>query len=74
VGALGAFLPPYFKLPRGADAPSGSGYTKIYSNREAFATLTRDGLIKTWGDVYYGGKDAPNAPTVHLNKSRYSHY
>jgi hypothetical protein len=33
----------------GKGAPSGSGYTKIYSNRRAFAVLTHNGSIK----VYY---------------------
>jgi hypothetical protein len=49
--AVGTFLPP------------GSGYTKIYSNRKAFAALTRNGSIKTWGFPYFGGKNAPNVPT-----------
>jgi hypothetical protein len=34
----------------GTVAPTGSGYTKIYSNRYAFAALTTNGSIKAWGD------------------------
>jgi hypothetical protein len=49
-------------LPHVVIEPSALRAAKARS-LEAFATLTRDGLIKTWGDVYYGGKDAPNAPT-----------
>jgi hypothetical protein len=32
----------------GADAPTGKGYTKIYSNPYAFAALKADGSIKAW--------------------------
>jgi hypothetical protein len=38
---------------------SGSGYTKIYSNRKAFATLKPNGSIKAWGHPYFGGINAP---------------
>jgi hypothetical protein len=33
----------------GKKAPAGKGYTKIYSNAYAFATLKADGSIKAWG-------------------------
>jgi hypothetical protein len=48
---------------RAAKALSVSGYTEIYSNRRAFAVLTHDGSIKVWGNLYFGGTDAPNVPT-----------
>jgi hypothetical protein len=34
----------------GGTAPSGNGYTKIYSTEYAFAALKADGSIKAWGD------------------------
>jgi hypothetical protein len=34
----------------GAGAPSGTGYTKIYSTGIAFAALKTDGSITAWGD------------------------
>jgi hypothetical protein len=34
----------------GAGAPSGKGYTKIYSTGSAFAALKADGSITAWGD------------------------
>jgi hypothetical protein len=40
-------------------APSGRGYTKIYSTSSAFAALKANGLIKVWGDQDSGGRDAP---------------
>jgi hypothetical protein len=40
-------------------APTGSGYTKIYSNDGAFATLEPDGSITAWGDSTSGGSGAP---------------
>jgi hypothetical protein len=43
----------------GTGAPSGSGYTKIYSNRRAFAVLTHDGSIMVWGSSKYGATNAP---------------
>jgi hypothetical protein len=70
----------------GADAPTGKGYTKIYSNPyaplpvgtlgaflppkygnphvliEPLRVRAAKGLIETWGDLEYGGKNAPNAP------------
>jgi hypothetical protein len=34
----------------GSNAPTDSGYTKIYSNTNAFAALKADGSITVWGD------------------------
>ncbi|VVH50600.1 hypothetical protein BPUTSESOX_2221 [uncultured Gammaproteobacteria bacterium] len=45
----------------GTGAPTGSGYTKIYSNRYAFAALKIDGSITAWGDSDFGG--GTGAPT-----------
>ncbi|VVM25958.1 hypothetical protein BSPWISOXPB_4842 [uncultured Gammaproteobacteria bacterium] len=42
----------------GGIAPSGSGYTKIYSTGSAFAALKADGSITVWGDS--GGTGAPS--------------
>jgi hypothetical protein len=42
----------------GSGAPSGSGYTKIYSTSRAFAALKADGSIKAWGDPDFGGENA----------------
>jgi hypothetical protein len=39
----------------GTDAPAGSGYTKIYSNWQAFAVIKTDGSIAAWGDPDAGG-------------------
>jgi hypothetical protein len=33
----------------GIGAPSGNGYTKIYSTEDAFAALKADGSITAWG-------------------------
>jgi alpha-tubulin suppressor-like RCC1 family protein len=44
----------------GGTAPSGSGYTKIYSSRYAFAALKADGSITAWGDSGAGGTRAPS--------------
>ncbi|CAC9513241.1 hypothetical protein, partial [uncultured Gammaproteobacteria bacterium] len=41
-------------------APAGTGYTKIYSTEQAFATLKVDGSIKAWGYSQYGGSGAPS--------------
>jgi hypothetical protein len=38
----------------------GSGYTKIYSNKLAFAALKADGSITAWGDSFSGGTSAPS--------------
>jgi hypothetical protein len=38
----------------GSGAPSGSGYTKIYSTKYAFAALKADGSIKVWGSSISG--------------------
>ncbi|VVH66216.1 lipoprotein, putative, partial [uncultured Gammaproteobacteria bacterium] len=43
----------------GIDAPTGSGYTKIYSTEYAFAALKADGSITVWGDSDRGGSNAP---------------
>jgi hypothetical protein len=43
----------------GANAPSGSGYTKIYSTASAFAALKADGTITAWGASSAGGTNAP---------------
>jgi hypothetical protein len=40
-------------------APSGKGYTKIYSTHSAFAVLKADGSIAAWG-LGYGGTGAPS--------------
>jgi hypothetical protein len=39
----------------GTDAPSGNGYTKIYSTERVFAAVKVDGSITAWGDSTYGG-------------------
>jgi hypothetical protein len=36
----------------GAGAPSGRGYTKIYSTDGAFAAVKADGAITAWGYPY----------------------
>ncbi|MBA5249172.1 MAG: discoidin domain-containing protein [Gammaproteobacteria bacterium] len=41
------------------DAPTGTNYTKIYSNSRAFAALKSDGTIQSWGDAGAGGEGAP---------------
>jgi alpha-tubulin suppressor-like RCC1 family protein len=43
----------------GTGAPAGSGYTKIYSTKYAFAALKADGTITAWGHSRYGGTGAP---------------
>ena len=43
----------------GSNAPTGIGYTKIYSTWSAFAALKADGSITAWGGGAYGGSDAP---------------
>jgi hypothetical protein len=44
----------------GGTSPSGSGYTKIYSNGYAFATLEADGSITAWGGTNNEGTGAPS--------------
>ncbi|VVM25225.1 hypothetical protein BSPWISOXPB_6337 [uncultured Gammaproteobacteria bacterium] len=39
----------------GTGAPSGSGYTKIYSTVGAFAAVKANGTITAWGDPGSGG-------------------
>jgi hypothetical protein len=41
-------------------APSGTGYTKIYSSGGAFAALKADGSITAWGSSDAGGTGAPS--------------
>ena len=43
----------------GSGAPTGSGFTAIYSTGTAFAALKADGSISAWGDSRYGGSGAP---------------
>ncbi|CAC9437354.1 hypothetical protein [uncultured Gammaproteobacteria bacterium] len=42
-----------------APASIDLGYTKLYSNKAAFAILKANGSIETWGHSYFGGKKAP---------------
>jgi hypothetical protein len=44
----------------GSGAPSDNGYTKIYSNYQAFAALKADGSITAWGRSGHGGSGAPS--------------
>jgi hypothetical protein len=44
----------------GTDAPSGKGYTKIYSTWRSFAALKADGSIIAWGRSSHGGTSAPS--------------
>jgi hypothetical protein len=44
----------------GIGAPSGNGYTKIYSTDTAFAALKADGSIVAWGNSGHGGAGAPS--------------
>jgi alpha-tubulin suppressor-like RCC1 family protein len=44
----------------GTGAPSGKGYTKIYSAEYAFAALKADGSITAWGYSDDGGTGAPS--------------
>jgi hypothetical protein len=43
----------------GESAPTDKGYTKIYSNKFAFAALKADGSITVWGNSFSGGTSAP---------------
>ncbi|CAC9651846.1 hypothetical protein, partial [uncultured Gammaproteobacteria bacterium] len=56
-GSIMAWGSPY---AGGAGAPSGSGYTKIYSTGIAFAALKTDGSITAWGNSDSGGAGAPS--------------
>jgi hypothetical protein len=48
-------------------APSGGGYTKIYSTEGAFAALKTNGSITAWGSSDAGGtKGAPVPPASEL--------
>jgi hypothetical protein len=51
-GSITAWGDPY---SGGAGAPSGTGYTKIYSTGFAFAALKTNGSITAWGDSDSGG-------------------
>jgi hypothetical protein len=48
----------------GGTAPSGSGYTKIYSGGHAFVALKADGSITAWGSLYETGHVALDAGVV----------
>jgi hypothetical protein len=41
-------------------APSGNGYTNIYSTSAAFAALKADGSIVAWGSSSDGGSGVPS--------------
>ncbi|VVM24539.1 hypothetical protein BSPWISOXPB_4557 [uncultured Gammaproteobacteria bacterium] len=43
----------------GTGAPSGNGYTNIYSTSAAFAALKADGSIVAWGSSSDGGSGVP---------------
>jgi hypothetical protein len=43
----------------GKGAPIDKGYTKIYSNENAFTAVKSDGSIRVWGNSYSGGEKAP---------------
>jgi hypothetical protein len=64
-------VPPRFESPHATIEPSalraakeyaasGNGYTKIYSNPDAFAALKADGSITAWGGLNSGGTGAPS--------------
>ena len=44
----------------GTGAPSGNGYTNIYSTSAAFAALKADGSIVAWGSSSDGGSGVPS--------------
>jgi hypothetical protein len=50
----------------GGTAPSGSGYTKIYSTERAFVTLKTDGSITAWGGSYAGAPVPPEYEPPHV--------
>ena len=43
----------------GTCAPSGTGFTAIYSHRFAFAALKQDGSIQEWGSTSWVGRGTP---------------
>ena len=43
----------------GSGAPTGSGFTAIYSTVGSFAALKEDGSISAWGHSGNGGSGAP---------------
>jgi transcription elongation factor len=53
-------VPPVCSDWGGTGAPSGNGYTKIYSTWGAFAALKADGSITAWGGSDTGGTGAPD--------------
>jgi hypothetical protein len=56
-------------LPSACDVgtkKNSKGYTKIYSNTNAFAALRADGSIVAWGDSFGQQRH------MYLNKSRYN--
>jgi hypothetical protein len=56
---------------RGTGAPSGSGYTKIYSTYGAFAAVKADGAITAWSLYLIGcrGKSSNIQITPHRDCS-----
>jgi hypothetical protein len=54
-------VPPLSEAPHGGTgAPSGKGYTKIYSTDGAFVALKTNGSITAWGNSDAGGTGAPS--------------
>jgi hypothetical protein len=49
--------------------PAGNGYTKIYSNSHAFATLKADGSIIEWRTMHFGSATAPELPHAVIEPS-----
>jgi hypothetical protein len=43
----------------GTDAPTGTGFTQLFSNNGAFTALKADGSITAWGNSDFGGSGAP---------------
>ena len=44
----------------GSGAPSGTGFTAIFSTADAFAALHESGTVHVWGSGYLGGIGAPS--------------
>ena len=44
----------------GANGPSGSGFTAVYSTHHAFAALRSDGSVAVWGNSLHGGANGPS--------------